>query len=223
MTVTAQIKILYRKIKHNEPQYDLDGKAAKISALSCENLDKYEYLTGEDLNYKPSTVDQAKFDYSPLSKFFNRGLKEEEKNEGLLRRLKNIEDKSEEQLKAVKNKAENIKEVVDFVEELLSPKANDLINEIRSIQKDVNYRKLKFTGGNGVTYYFSDCKTFKELFGDIYYRHMSINKAERKQDEFNAVLSTFSRYSPRGQKYIEAKNELLDDVQNFLLGQRKNY
>ena len=96
MTVTAQIKILYRKIKHNEPQYDLDGKAAKISTLSSENLDKYEYLTGEDLNYKPSIVDQAKFDYSPLSKYFNRGLKEEEKNEGLLRRLKNIEDKSEE-------------------------------------------------------------------------------------------------------------------------------
>ena len=79
MTVTDQIKILDRKIKQIEAQYDLERKAAKISALSSGNLDKYEYLTGEDLNYKPSTVDQAKFDYSPLSKFFNRGLKEEEK------------------------------------------------------------------------------------------------------------------------------------------------
>ena len=56
MTVTDQIKILDRKIKQNEAQYDLDRKAAKISALSSNNLDKYEYLTGEDLNYKPSTV-----------------------------------------------------------------------------------------------------------------------------------------------------------------------
>ena len=37
----------------NEAQYDLDRKAAKISALSSNNLDKYEYLTGEDLGLKP--------------------------------------------------------------------------------------------------------------------------------------------------------------------------
>ena len=59
-------------------------------------------MTGEDLNYKPSTIDQTKFDYSPFSKFFNKGLTKESKKEGLLKRLKNIEDKSEEQLKAVK-------------------------------------------------------------------------------------------------------------------------
>ena len=65
MTVTDQIKILNRKIKQNESQYNLDRKAAKISALSSNNLDKYEYLTGEDLDFKPSTVEKAKFDYSP--------------------------------------------------------------------------------------------------------------------------------------------------------------
>ena len=118
MTVTDQIKILNRKIKQNEAQYDLDRKAAKISALSSKNLDKYEYLTGEDLNYKPSTVEQAKFDYSPLGKFFNKGLKEEDKKEGLLKRLKNIEDKSEEQLKAIKNKTENVKEITDLQKNL---------------------------------------------------------------------------------------------------------
>ena len=78
MTITDQIKILDRKIEQNEVQYDLDRKAAKISALSSENLDKYEYFTGEDLNYKPSTVEQARFDYSPL-RFFNKGLKEKDK------------------------------------------------------------------------------------------------------------------------------------------------
>ena len=67
--------------------------------MSSGNLDKYEYLTGEDLNYKPNTVDQAKFDYSTLSKVFNKGLKEEDKKERLLKRLKNIEDKNKGQLK----------------------------------------------------------------------------------------------------------------------------
>ena len=45
----------------NEAQYDLDREAAKISALSSNNLDKYEYLTGEDLGIKSSTVEKAKF------------------------------------------------------------------------------------------------------------------------------------------------------------------
>ena len=74
MTVTDQINILNRKIKQNESQYDLDRKAAAISALSSNSLDKYELLTGEDLNLKPSTVEQTKFEYSPLGRIFNKGL-----------------------------------------------------------------------------------------------------------------------------------------------------
>ena len=87
MTVIDQIKILGRKIKLNEAQYDLDRKAAKISALSSNNLNKYKYLTGEDLDLKPSIIEQAKFEYSPLSKVFNERLNEDNKKEGLLQRL----------------------------------------------------------------------------------------------------------------------------------------
>ena len=53
MTLTEQFKILNDKIKANKAQYDLDREAAKISLLSCGELEKYEYLTGEDLGYKP--------------------------------------------------------------------------------------------------------------------------------------------------------------------------
>ena len=48
----------------------LERKAAKICALSSNNLDKYEYLTGEDLDLKPSNVEQARFEYFPLGKVF---------------------------------------------------------------------------------------------------------------------------------------------------------
>ena len=96
MTVTDQIKILDRKIKQNESQYDLDREAAKISALSSNNLDQYELLTGENLGLKPSTIEQTKFEYSPLGKIFNRGLSKEDRKEGILKRLKNIKDKNEE-------------------------------------------------------------------------------------------------------------------------------
>ena len=57
MPITDQIKTLDRKIKQNESQYDLDREASKISALSSNNLDKYELLTGEDLGLKPSTLE----------------------------------------------------------------------------------------------------------------------------------------------------------------------
>ena len=97
MTATDQIKILDRKIMRNEAQYDLDRKTAKISALSSNNWDKYEYLTGEDLGLKSGTVEQAKFNYSPLGEIFNKGLDKGDKKEG----LKNIEDKNKKQLKAV--------------------------------------------------------------------------------------------------------------------------
>ena len=107
MTITNQIKILDRKIMQNEAQYDLDRKAAKISALSSNNLDKYEYLTGEDLGLKPSTVEQAKFGNSPLDKISNKGLSEDDKKEGLFKRLKNIENKikseDKKELKLIKN------------------------------------------------------------------------------------------------------------------------
>ena len=91
MTITDQIKILNKKVMQNEAQYD--RKVAKISALSSNNLDKYEYLTGEDLGLKPSTVEQAEFEYSPLGKIFNKGLSEDDKKEGLFKRLENTKDK----------------------------------------------------------------------------------------------------------------------------------
>ena len=59
MTITDQIKISNKKIMQNEAQYDLDRKAAKISALPSNNLGKYEYLSVEDLGLKPNTIEQV--------------------------------------------------------------------------------------------------------------------------------------------------------------------
>ena len=94
MTITDQIKMLNKKVMQNKAQYDLDKKAAKISALSSNNIDKYEYLTGEDLGLKASTVEQAKVEYSLLGKIFSKGLDKDDKKEGLSKRLENIKDKN---------------------------------------------------------------------------------------------------------------------------------
>ena len=80
MTVTDQIKILDRKIMQNEARYNLDKKPAKTSELSSKNLDKYEYLTGEDLGLKPGTAEQEKFEYSPLGVSLKAFKKDEVKS-----------------------------------------------------------------------------------------------------------------------------------------------
>ena len=56
----------------------------------------YEYLTGEDFGLKPSTVEQAKLEFSPLGKISNEGLSKDDKKEGIFKRLENIKDKNEE-------------------------------------------------------------------------------------------------------------------------------
>ena len=60
MALTDELKIPDDKIKANQPQYDLDRKAAKMSALSSKELDKYENLSGEDLGYKPGLVEKVR-------------------------------------------------------------------------------------------------------------------------------------------------------------------
>ena len=74
MTLTVELKTCDDKIKANQDQYSLDKEAAKISALSSKELDKYEYFTDEDLGYKGRLVEQAKFEYSSFAKVFNKGL-----------------------------------------------------------------------------------------------------------------------------------------------------
>ena len=58
----------------------------------------------------------------------------------------------------------------------------------------------------------------KEFFNSIFYRNISIENAEMKQDEFNAVLNALKKYSPKNPEYIEEKLNILDDVKSFYDG-----
>ena len=80
-------------MKAYKAQYDLDREAAKISALSSGKLEKYEYLTGEDLGFQPDVIQKVKLEYSPLGKVFNKGLDESDKNKGFLKRPKILKAK----------------------------------------------------------------------------------------------------------------------------------
>ena len=203
MTVTDQIKILNRKIKQNESQYNLDREAAKIFALSSNNLDKYELLTGEDLDLKPSTIEKAKFEYSPLGKIFNKGLSEEDKKEGVLKGLKNIKDKNEELIntlsatnKAPKNKI-NIqsKKLIYDVNHSFAKLKN--IDDIKKLSLDSMFsimkeRHKKFNSLNKLKTRTKDNKKRKEEVlnnvGEIYNELHDIYKSKysKKIDKLSA-------------------------------------
>ena len=73
------------QIKDEKLQYDINREAAKISALSSGKIDKYQYLTSEEIlpSNQQQIIEQAKFTYSPLGKAFekkNKLLKIKEKN-----------------------------------------------------------------------------------------------------------------------------------------------
>ena len=73
------LNFLVTRLKTNQVQYDLDREPAKISVLSSKKMNKYEYLTGEDVGYKPEVLEKVKFQYSPLGEILNKILKRDDR------------------------------------------------------------------------------------------------------------------------------------------------
>ena len=169
MTVADQIKYFDNNINTNQAQYDLDRLAAKISPYSFGDLRKYEYLTGEDLGYQPSVIQRAKFEYFSLGKFFDEGLTEEDKKEGLLRSVKNIGDKNEKLLKAIEDKNEKQLNAIEnqerkqFVTKKTETKDNLLYDPNHNFYK---YRLSKFPQISSTEPKFDKLEIFyKEFIG----------------------------------------------------------
>ena len=169
--------------------------------MSSNNLDKYEYLTGEDLGLKPSTVEQAKFEYSPLGKFFNKGLKEEDKKEGFFKRLKNIEGKNEEQLKAIedqgKKQLEEIKNIktdsksskmIGFFSGL-SSEAKELLDELKEEKNSIDSKRLVCVKSDGTIFNFNVFKSSLDFASDIYNGKISLEKTKNSQYKMFELLN----------------------------------
>ena len=72
MCISEKIKTTNNKIEQNKARYDLNIQTAKISALSSENVSKYEFLTDKDALPGKDLLEKAaalkRFEYSPLGK-----------------------------------------------------------------------------------------------------------------------------------------------------------
>ena len=112
------------QIEDEKLQYDINREAAKISASSSDKIDKYEYLTGEEIlpSNQKQIIEQAKFTYSPLGKAFEK-------------QIKTIEDQKEQQIKAIQKqgKIKAIKKYAhsDKDKEIFSKLVDEMFEEIK--------------------------------------------------------------------------------------------
>ena len=135
------------QIRDEKLQYDINSEAAKISALSSGKIDKYEYLTGEEIlpSNQQQIIEQAKFTYSPLGKAFEK-------------QTKTIEDQGKEQVKAILDKRlVNIhNNDNDYKDKLLLSKEREIfkdiynkrLDKIEELNNKIDYDNLKYVAVN---------------------------------------------------------------------------
>ena len=127
--------IIDDQIRDEKQQYDINSKAAKISAMSLGKIDKYEYLTGEEIlpSNQQQIIEQAKFTYSTLGKAFLKQIKTiENQGEKQVEALKDL--KLKKQTKAIEN--ESISK--DIYNKILEKRTD----EILKMSKEISFNNL---------------------------------------------------------------------------------
>ena len=176
--------------------------------MPSNNLDKYEYLTGEDLGLKPSTAEQAKFEYSPLGKIFHKGLDKNDQKEGLFKRLENImssykqiKDQGEKQLKELKNidKSKTLKAIDEISK--TNNEANKLLFEFKKIDETLDNAELVCTKIDGTKYDFNRVSLPLKFIEKIHNYKTILNEAIDDQTELRILINNLNNdYNPRIKK-----------------------
>ena len=184
-------------------------------------------MTGEDLNLKPSTTEQGKFEYSPLGKIFNKGLSEDNKKERFLKKLKNIEDKNKEQLKAIEDQGEKQLEqlknidktkmlkIIDKISEK-HDKANKLLLEFKKIDKALENADLVCTNTDGTPYNFNNFSLPLKFIEKIHNYEITLDEAIISQTKLNILINKLNNdYNPRNLNRIDEKQKVLKSARKL--------
>ena len=172
------------QIKDGKLQYDINREAAKISAISSGKIDKYEYLTGEEIlpSNQQQIIEQAKFTYSPLGKAFEK-------------QTKNIEDQGKKQVKAIQDNKQlvNINNNDDYKDKLLLSKEREIfkdiynkrLDKIEEVNNKIDYNNLNYVVvGTGDEYNFNNLDDPITFLNNIKKGKISMNKAIEQQQNF---------------------------------------
>ena len=192
-------------------QYDIHREAAKISALSSGKLDKYEYLTGEEIlpSNQQQIIQQAKFNYSPLGK-------------ALEKQRKTIEDQGEKQvvtLESLEDSDKKLTAIKDFIPiENLNPEINNEIKRIEEIEKKVDRNKMVYKGTNK-TYDFRNFKTIRAIGNEIRNNGISLDTANIEQANLLSYIYDFTKKTkPQDPEQKKLRSDVLNSVTGLVNG-----
>ena len=170
------------QIKDEKLQYDINREAAKISALSSGKIDKYEYLTGEEIlpSNQRQIIEQAKFTYSPLGKAFEK-------------QTKTIKDQGIKQVKSIQDN----KQLVNIDKLLLSKEReifkdiyNKRLDKIEELNNKIDYDNLDYVVvGTGDEYDFNNFDDPLTFLSNIKKGKISMNKAIEQQYNYHKYLN----------------------------------
>ena len=176
------------QLKDKKLQYDINREVAKISALSSCKIDKYEYLTGEEilpLNQQ-QIIQQANFTYSPLGKAFEK-------------QIKTIEDQGKKHVKAIQGKQLlNINNDDGYKDKLLLSREREIskdiynkrLDKIEELNKKIDFDNLKYVVvSTGDEYNFDNLDDPLTLLNNIKKGKISIGKAIEQQYNFRKYLN----------------------------------
>ena len=202
------------QIKDEKLQYDINRKAAKISALSSSKIDKYQYLTGEEVlpSNQQQIIEQAKFTYSPLGKTFEK-------------QTKTIEDQGGKQIKAIQDNKQQLINDNDYKDKLLISKEREIfkdiynkrLDKIEELNNKIDYGNLKYVvESSGDEYRFNKIKDPITFLDDIKKGKISLKEAKDQQQNYYKYLNTIRK----GKKNATQKRTLTNI--NILFNARDN-
>ena len=180
-----------------------------------------------DLGLKPSTVEQAKFEYSPLGKIFNKGLSEDDKKEGLFKRLENIKDENEEQLQVIKDQGEKqLKELKNIdknktlkaIDEISKKydEGNKLLFEFKKIDEILDNAELVCTKTDGTKYDFNRFLFPLKFIEKIHNYEITLDEAINDQKDLNILINKLNNdYGPRNTEKLEEEKKVLESARKL--------
>ena len=198
------------QIKDEKLQYDINREAAKMSALSSGKLDKYEYLTGEEIlpSNQQQIIQQAKFNYFPLGKAIEK-------------QIKTIKDQGEKQvvaLESLKDSDKKLTPIKDFIPtENLNPEIINEIKRIEEIEKKVDRNRMVYKGTNK-TYDFRNFKTMRAFGNEIRNNIISLDTANIEQRNLLSYINDFTKTKPRDPEKRKLRSDVLNSVRSLVQG-----
>ena len=193
------------QIKDEKLQYDINREAAKVSALSSGKLDKYEYLTGEEIlpSNQQQIIQQAKFTYSPLGKAFEKQIKTI-KDQGK-KQVKGIQDNNEQLVNINKDDDYKNKLLLSKEREILKNIYNKRLDRIEELNNKIDYNNLEYVVlSNDMAYNFSVEKDPISLLNVIKSGKTTLEEAKDAQQNYLYYLNIIRK----GHKNTEQKRTL---------------